>query len=97
VPTLSTQPVLASLVGFANILVLQSGIGLTPLGIPPVLPDTTKYISVRNDDLGQLAYTLRPEIESADAEFQAGAQNNEASAVPPRTGLLARTQAMRTK
>ncbi len=97
VPTLSTQPKLAALVGFANILVLQSGIGLTPLGIPPLRTDTTKYIAVKEDDLGQVAYILRPEIDSADAQFQAGAQPGSAPLAPQGSGLLARTQALRSK
>jgi putative nucleotidyltransferase with HDIG domain len=97
VPSLSTKPKLAALVSFANILVLQSGIGLTPLGVPALLPEITKFIAVKDDDLGVVAYALRPEIQSADAQFQSGAKADSSPLTPQGSGLLARTQALRSK
>ncbi len=85
-PTLTQQPRLAALVNLTNILVLQSGIGLTPLGIPPLSPDLPDLLRISEDQLGRLAHTLRPEIESATRQFEA--RMKTASAKPQSQGLL---------
>ncbi|MBM4423036.1 MAG: HDOD domain-containing protein [Chloroflexi bacterium] len=69
-PTLAAAPRLAAIVAFANIVVLQSGIGLTPLGVPPLHPEIAALLKIVEDDMGRLAYTLRPEIEAASRQFQ---------------------------
>lgn len=70
-PTLAQQPQLAALVNLTNILVLQSGVGLTPLGIPPLLAELPGLLRIPEDQLGRLAYILRPEIETASQHFEA--------------------------
>lgn len=68
-PTLARQPRLAALVHLSNRLVLQSGVGLTPLGIPPLNPETPQLLGVLDEQLGPMADALRPEIEAANRQF----------------------------
>jgi putative nucleotidyltransferase with HDIG domain len=95
-PTLSSQPRLAALVNFANILVLQSGIGLTPLGIPPLHSDLPLLLGLTAEDLGPLAFRLRPEIEHAGAQFQTNSQSSPMP-VAQGSGLLARKELSQLK
>lgn len=71
-PSLAQQPRLAAMVGLVNVLVLQAGIGLTPLGVPPIPPETPQYLRVLDEQIGRLAYALRPAIEAANRQFDAG-------------------------
>lgn len=81
-PTLARQPRLAALVHFANVLVLQSGVGLTPLGIPPLAPETPALLRILEEQYGQIAYAIRPEIEAANRQFEASLSVSPARTQP---------------
>ncbi len=75
-PTLARQPRLAALVHLSNVLVLQSGFGLTPLGIPPLHPETPRLLCIVDEQVTQIAYALHPEIEVANRQFDEGMKTN---------------------
>ena len=69
-PTLSYQPQLPALVVYADHFVLQAGIGLTPLGIPPLPPDTLQILGFQPQRADFLAQIIQPEIELANDQFE---------------------------
>lgn len=69
-PTLSYQPQLPALVVYADYFVLQAGIGLTPLGIPPLPSDTLQILGFKPERAGFLAEIIQPEIELANNQFE---------------------------
>jgi len=69
-PTLSYQPQLPALVIYADQFVLQAGIGLTPLGIPPLPPDTLQILGFKPHRADFLEQIITPEIESANKQFE---------------------------
>ncbi|MEK7278258.1 MAG: HDOD domain-containing protein [Chloroflexota bacterium] len=89
-PTLARQPRLAALVHLSNRLVLQSGVGLTPLGIPPLHPETPRLLGALDEQLGPMAYALRPEIEAANRQFdvslRTGPLHTDSGALRARVG-----------
>jgi len=89
-PTLARQPRLAALVHLSNWLVLQSGVGLTPLGVPPLNPETPQLLCLLEEQLGPMAYALRQEMEAANRQFddslQPGPRPTESGALRARVG-----------
>ncbi|MBI4631768.1 MAG: HDOD domain-containing protein [Chloroflexi bacterium] len=69
-PTLSYRPQLPALVIYADHFVLQAGIGLTPLGIPPLPPDTLQILGFQPHRADFLAQIIQPEIELANKQFE---------------------------
>jgi putative nucleotidyltransferase with HDIG domain len=79
---------LAAIVHLANLLVLQSGVGLTPLGIPPFNEQVLNILNLPADNLGQIAYDMRADITETEEHFQ---KRYTAPLPASSTGLLDRT------
>lgn len=70
-PTLARcEPRQAAIVHLANMVVLQSGVGLTPLGISPFNMEVLDILRLSETDLGRLTFEMRPYITEADQQFQ---------------------------
>ena len=70
-PTLArSEPRLAAIVHLANMVVLQSGVGLTLLGLPPFNMEVMEILRLSETDLGRLTFEMRPYIAEADQQFK---------------------------
>ncbi|MBI3762767.1 MAG: HDOD domain-containing protein [Chloroflexi bacterium] len=88
-PTLARhEPRLAALVHLADVIVLQSGVGLTPLGVPPFNEQVLDILHLPETDLGRIVYEMRPYIAEADQHFKSRYTGSLPAA---GSGLLRRT------